>query len=857
MRRRPVFRLALLAFFVLVANASAAGVAPRNFDRGHASGSLRDLVGATGGRSADATAVKYAYLRKLDSHLQNLATARLGGRSIFAAAAREGVTMSGDSVSVDVYVNGDIAAAAAKLRALGMKVAAVSRVEPERMVEGLLPVSALTDTAALGATHAVLATFSGTDTGGTLSQGDAAHHGPQARALGPTGAGVTVGVISDSINNAGGKVAGSQASGDLPGPASVPPGSVTSLLDSASGSDEGRAMSEIIFDEAPGVRSMFFSTGALGAATKAQSINNLVSSGSKVIADDIFLLSEPFFQDGIVSQAVDAAKAAGTAYFASAGNRARQSWEGTFTPAGASNNFGGGDTVQTIGTPGSGTHVTIALQWAEPFGGATTDLAFDVYDIVGGTPSFVGTVDTDNLATGIPEEIGNFLAGSNPIGIGIRRLAGSGTPFMKYIVHGPATFNIAEHPTNSNTINPDAAAANGAFTVAASNYATPATPEVFSSRGPITRLFDAGGNPLASPEVRAKPNADAADGVSTSLPSPFNPFFGTSAATPSMAGIGVLLRSANPTMPVDELYAILKDASHTIDCTATAGVPDVDCGFGFELADGAVQQALDTTPPGVAGVVGPGAGPGGWHGAPVPVSWTLTDAESPVGVTNGCGATTVSTTRANTLTCTATSAGGTSSGSVIVKVDLSPPSGVKFTRISSKHYLPAALPSASKVGCTASDPESGVDSCVVSGFRKSLGKHRLTATATNDAGLTSTKTLTYTVDSIGALKLPRRISLGSLFRSGLPLSLKVGVGHTKVSAKLTGSASGASAARTVVLGSARKTARKPGRVRLRLKLNSAGRRLLSSGKVKKIRLTVTGKAKGKTSTIKKSFRLRH
>jgi hypothetical protein len=855
MRRSIVFLAVLLVLPVLAASASAAGVAPRTFDRGHASGSLRGLVSAVGGRSSDAAELTWAYLRKLDSHLQNLAAARLGGRSLPGAAEREGVTLEGGSASVDVYVNGDVDAAAAELRALGMDVLAVSRVEPERVVEGLLPVSALTDAAALGETHAVLATFSGTDS--TLSQGDAAHHGPQARALGPTGAGVTVGVISDSINNFGTKIAGSQASGDLPGPASAPPGSVTSLLDSPSGIDEGRAMAEIIFDEAPGVRTMFFSTGAGGAVTKAQSISNLVGTGAKVIADDIFLLGEPFFQDGIVSQAVDAAHAAGTAYFASAGNRARQSWEGTYTPIGSTNDFGGGDTIQTLGTF-SNTNVLIGLQWAEPFGRASTDLALDVY--TGSTPVFLGTADTDNIASGIPEEIASFSIGGTPtqIGIAIRRNSG-GTPFMKYIVHGPPTFTVAEHPTNSNTINPDAAAANGAFTVAASQYSTPSSPEPFSSRGPIARLFDAGGNPLPGPDVRAKPNGDAADGVSTSVSATFNPFFGTSAATPSMAGIGVLLRSANPGMPVDELYAILKDTSHTIDCTATAGVPDTDCGFGFELADGAVAQALDTSPPSVSGVVGAGAGPNGWHGAPVPVSWNLADAQSPVGVTSGCGATTVVTTGVNNLTCVATSAGGSSSGSVQVKLDLSPPTGLKFSGISGRHFLPTGLPKASKLKCTASDPESGVDSCVVSGLRKSLGKHRLTGTATNDGGLTTTKTLTYFVDSIGALKLPRRLSLGALFGSGMPLKMKVGVAHTRVSAKLTASASaaGARAARTVVLGSVRKTARKPGKLTLRLKVNSTGRRLLSSGKLKKIRLTVTGRAKGKTTTIKKSFRLRH
>ena len=305
-------------------------------------------------------------------------------------------------------------------------------------------------------------------------------------------------------------------------------------------------------------------------------------------------------------------------------------------------------------------------------------------------------------------------------------------------------------------------------------------------------------------------------------------------------------------MPVDELYAILKDTSHTVDCTATAGVPDVDCGFGFELADGAVQQALDTTPPGVSANV-PAGGPGGWHGAPVTVTWNLVDAQSPVGVTNGCGPTTVSTGGTTTLTCTATSAGGTSSASTQVKLDLSPPTGVRFSGISSKHYLPSGLPKASKVKCSASDPESGVASCTVSGFSKGLGRHKLRGRATNNAGQTATKTLTYTVDSIGSLTLPKRFSLGSLFSHGMPLSMKVGVAGTSISAKLTGSST---AARTVVLASARKKAKKPGKVHLTLRVTSTGRRLLSSGKVKSIKLTVTGKAKGKTTTITKKFRLK-
>jgi hypothetical protein len=71
---------------------------------------------------------------------------------------------------------------------------------------------------------------------------------------------------------------------------------------------------------------MAFASGtAAGAAGKAAAIDALVADGAKIIADDIFYLSEPFFQDGQVAQAVDRARAAGVLYLASAGNRARQS----------------------------------------------------------------------------------------------------------------------------------------------------------------------------------------------------------------------------------------------------------------------------------------------------------------------------------------------------------------------------------------------------------------------------------------------------------------------------------------------------------------------------------------------------
>ena len=40
-------------------------------------------------------------------------------------------------------------------------------------------------------------------------------------------------------------------------------------------------MAEIIYDEAPGITDMYFSTGTISAAGKAASINNLVAPGVK------------------------------------------------------------------------------------------------------------------------------------------------------------------------------------------------------------------------------------------------------------------------------------------------------------------------------------------------------------------------------------------------------------------------------------------------------------------------------------------------------------------------------------------------------------------------------------------------
>lgn len=722
---------------------------------------LAVITSALGTPGASAAPGPTGPMGKVDSHLRELARDGAAGRDVYRRARAERLAATpGDRVVVDVYVRTDPAAASAQLRDAGLDVLATAGRGAFRVVEGRLAVLRIDDVARLGVTRGVLSVAgAGTDTGSVTSQGDGAHRGPQARAQGPTGSGIEVGVISDSINQVGAKVAGSQASGDLPP-------NVTVLRDQAGGSDEGRAMAEIIYDEAPGLSRFVFSSGTTaGPAAKAESIDDLRSAGVDVIADDVFMLDEPFFQDGVVVQAVDRARAAGISYFASAGNRARQSYQAAYRPS-ATPGFhdfdpgAGDDRGQTIATVPAGSYLQVALGWDEPVGAVQTDL--DSFLVDAGTNAPLQSATSDSIITGRPNESVTWTNTTGaPVSVALRveRAAGSRSPFMKTIARGNfGSFAIAEHPTNSDTINPDAASARGALTTAAvaSDDAGLDTPEPFSSRGPKTRLIDAGGNRLGAPEVRAKPEIAAADKVDTTVPG-FRPFYGTSAATPSAAGIAALLLSASPAAgaqanDADDVAAIMGNPANAIDCTSAAGNPDADCGAGFVLADSSATQALDPSPPSISSAISPStpAGRNGWQTGNVSVGWNVLDLGSPVTRRVGCDPVTIGSDTAGTqLTCTARSAGGAQARSVLVKRDTVKPAAPSIAGIGRRTYGDGAVPARRAIACRSSDATSGVASCAVTGYSASPGTHTLTAVAMDNAGLASPSTrLRYTVRDV-------------------------------------------------------------------------------------------------------------
>ena len=166
-----------------------------------------------------------------------------------------------------------------------------------------------------------------TRTGSVTSQGDVAQLSDVGRtSFGVDGSGIRVGVLSDSWDTQGGQAAGI-ASGDLPADIIV--------LEEfpVPGSDEGRAMGELIYDVAPG-SSLAFHTAFLGQADFANGILELAAAGSDVIVDDVIYFAEPMFQDGIIGQAADMVAHGGVPYFSSAGNNLDESYESPFNNGG-------------------------------------------------------------------------------------------------------------------------------------------------------------------------------------------------------------------------------------------------------------------------------------------------------------------------------------------------------------------------------------------------------------------------------------------------------------------------------------------------------------------------------------------
>jgi len=568
----------------------------------------------------------------------------------------DGLARRGRRLLVDVRFEGGALAAREELREAGAGIVAVSRryqrltvaADPSRLraiavapgVEGVTPVLTPVATAATCP--------SGLD----VSEGDEQLQALQARdTKGVDGTGITVGILSDSFDQAtedgDGEPIATKAdddvkSADLPGVENecghTTPVEVLSEQSNAAGaSDEGRAMAQIVHDLAPGAE-LGFASAFNGEISFANNIRALATAGADVIADDVFYPGEPFFQDGPIAVAVREVVEDGATYFSAAGNNNLveedddeeshdiASWE---TP-GYRDAESCPPAIQAI--PGAnashcldfnpdpavvdrsfgikvnpGATLALDLQWDEPWNGVETDLDAYLLDSTGNRISGAES-DEDNVEISqTPVEVlewPNASGSTRTVQLVVNRFSGAAPPVKFALIQNGGGVSATEYPRSSgeDVVGPTIFGHSGtaaAISTGAVFFGDKSELETYSSRGPVRHDFgpvvdDTPAAPLGSPETLSKPDLVATDCGKTTFFSFFVfgawHFCGTSAAAPHAAAVAALMLDAEPAAEPDDVRGALVASAVEVGAIGTFNPCDV--GAGLVEAVGAIDEVL-------------------------------------------------------------------------------------------------------------------------------------------------------------------------------------------------------------------------------------------------------------------------
>uniref|UniRef100_UPI00301CE5A3 right-handed parallel beta-helix repeat-containing protein n=1 Tax=Paludisphaera sp. TaxID=2017432 RepID=UPI00301CE5A3 len=441
-----------------------------------------------------------------------------------------------------------------------------------------------------------------------------------------SGAGVTVGVLSDSFNRLGGYDA-DVASGDLP--ANV---RIVAEGTSADPSDEGRAMAQNIYDIAPGA-GLQFATAFGGTLVFANNIVALANAGSDIIVDDVANAFEPFFQDGMVSQAVNSVVARNIPYFTSAGNSSDNGYLSRFRGVNATiaaindgaasryMNFNGGSGAVATGLPITtvADNSSFIFQFDQPFAtqqpaGSTNAVTSNVQVyVLDASGAVVAQGADDTTATQMPWQfvtipsagtytvVVRVVSGADPGNIWMREWGDFPVEFSQQFgtAGGTAYVTSFGHETTPNSMG---VGATPWWAPSPFLNQQPLASEPFSSFGPGRIVRDSVGNLLATPITPRNPVFTAPDGGNTTFfgdviqtnnpPFPGQPatqtnlsqdlpsFFGTSSAAPNAAAVAALMMERVPDLTVSQVRAGLIASARGMNGAGT-GNWNAQAGYGL------------------------------------------------------------------------------------------------------------------------------------------------------------------------------------------------------------------------------------------------------------------------------------
>lgn len=537
---------------------------------------------------------------KIPSMLRQQAdqVARLGAAKASRLSVAAAPIDQAGGLGVQVYATGNVGANEAdQLRSLGVTIrsssadfAAVPGADlPDvGLVSAVVPADKLDAVAALPWVATLRPTIRpAVDVGPNTAEAVPLHKADIAQKNGLTGRGVKVGVMSGDVDH----LADAVARGELPDGIQV-------INRADYDDDEGTAMMEIVHDMAPDAKLVYTSTRDTNAQY-VEGLRDLAAAGANIITEDIALDDEPAFQQGMGASTAEALAKHGVWVSSSAGNLAAR--HASRVPAAGTGRTPDDQTSSFTNCPGPihntvnfrstdntinlnllpGASVMPTLQWSEPRAvfpttgqGGFTDLNLYLVDAAGNCLAFSNA----KQANGVGDTIEQFTY-TNTTGVAqparlVVDVAGTSSaravPTLdlrwRALSAGVQTLDPADR---DGSLNPDSNYLGFATSAAAANASVSVDPatiplESFSAAGPVqifstTRCPGNGIGPCKGvPDHRSRtapaPNWTASDGVQVSGVGPFGAgkcpavtpgdcrFFGTSAATPSAAGVAALTK---------------------------------------------------------------------------------------------------------------------------------------------------------------------------------------------------------------------------------------------------------------------------------------------------------------------------
>ena len=511
------------------------------------------------------------------------------------------------------------------------------------LVQASIPATRIAEAADLGqVSYISLPNYGWVNIGSQQTEGDVLLNFDDLRAaLGVSGEGITVGVISDGIFGLSNAI----SSGDLPNTNFVRNGS-GKLIQTTGGVEaisfrsdadlegglsggigaEGTAMLEIIHDIAPDANLRFAN---FATHLEFNAAVDFLAANSDIVVDDIGWFGFAYDQTSPVStntsDELNRLSNRIRGHYTSVGNQAQRHYQELFVDSDV-------DGQSIVSVPGSlhrfqltsqtsdcksvnaatsnlidlfnGATATIFFTWDDTFGSAENDYDIFIRDTVTGTIVASGTSDN----TGVTKEPYEQVAFKNTSGstrtyeIYIQNWEDRAAPkTMEMFVFGGASCangSMFNFNTTVSSVPAQSDAGGGVLSVGAiaASDAGSNTIEEYSSRGPTNN-------------GALKPDVTAIDGVSvTGSGGFFNPFFGTSAAAPHVAALAALLLEANPSLragePGDDPAADRAALRMAILSTSIdLGDPGSDNTFGWGRVDGLkAGQSLVPVPASVPSV---------------------------------------------------------------------------------------------------------------------------------------------------------------------------------------------------------------------------------------------------------------